>query len=81
MKKQLIALIYSKLAPLFAGYGIDDYTFIDVQVPPDKANGDFSMNAAMKLAKAAKCAPQKLAGEIIAILATEKEWFSRDGSQ
>lgn len=77
MKKQLTALIHSKLAELFARYGIEDCTFIDVQVPPDKTNGDFSMNAAMKLAKTAKCAPQKLAGEIIAILAAEKEWFSK----
>ncbi|MDD2997942.1 MAG: arginine--tRNA ligase, partial [Candidatus Riflebacteria bacterium] len=77
MKKQLIALIHSKLAEMFSRYGIDDYSFIDVQVPPDKANGDFSMNAAMKLSKAAKCAPQKLAAEIVAILEVEKEWFSR----
>ncbi|NCB37942.1 MAG: arginine--tRNA ligase [Erysipelotrichia bacterium] len=77
MKKQLIALIHSKLAEMFSRYGIEDYSFIDVQVPPDKANGDFSMNAAMKLSKAAKCAPQKLAAEIVAILEVEKEWFSR----
>lgn len=77
MKKQLTALIHSKLAPLLTGYGIEDYSFIDVQVPPEKSNGDFSMNAAMKLAKAARCAPQKLAAEIIAILAGEKDWFSK----
>lgn len=77
MKKQLTALIHSRLADLFARYGIADYSFIDVQVPPDKANGDFSMNAAMKFAKAAKCAPIKLAGEMVEILAAEKDWFNR----
>jgi len=77
MKKRLINLIHQKLAGLFARYGIEDYGFIDVQVPPDKANGDFSLNAAMKLAKAAKCAPQKLAAEMVAALETEKNWFSR----
>lgn len=77
MKKQLISLIHQQLKELFTSYGIEDYGFIDVQVPPDKANGDFSLNAAMKLAKAAKCAPQKLAAEMVARLETEKDWFSR----
>ncbi len=77
MKKQLTALIHTKLAELFARYGIEDFSFIDVQVPPDKNNGDFSMNAAMKLAKTAKCAPVKLAGEMVEILSAEKDWFSR----
>jgi arginyl-tRNA synthetase len=77
MKKQLIALVHSKLAGLFSRYGIEDYSFIDVQVPPDRNNGDFSMNAAMKLAKVAKCSPQKLAGEIVEILAVEKDWFKK----
>ena len=77
MKKRLISLIHQRLAELFTRYGIEDYSFIDVQVPPDKANGDFSLNAAMKLAKAAKCAPQKLAAEIVSLLETEKDWFSR----
>lgn len=77
MKKQLISLIHQRLKDLFTSYGIEDYSFIDVQVPPDQANGDFSLNAAMKLAKAAKCAPQKLAAEMVARLETEKDWFSR----
>lgn len=77
MKKQLIALIHSKLAEMFSRYGIEDCSFIDVQVPPDKANGDFSLNAAMKLSKAAKCPPQKLAAEIVALLEPEKDWFSK----
>lgn len=77
MKKLLITLIHQKLSGLFTRYGIEDYGFIDVQVPPDRANGDFSLNAAMKLAKAAKCAPQKLAAEMAACLAEEKDWFER----
>lgn len=77
MKKQLINLIHDRLAGMFRRYGIEDYSFIDVQVPPDRTNGDFSMNAAMKLSKAAKCAPRQLAEEIKAILEAEKDWFSR----
>ena len=77
MKKQLIELIHNRLAGMFSRYGIVDYSFIDVQVPPDKTNGDFSMNAAMKLSKAAKCPPRQLAEEICTILAAEKDWFSR----
>ncbi len=77
MKKQLIKLIHSRLAAMFSRYGIEEYSFIDVQVPPDKANGDFSMNAAMKLSKAAKCPPRQLAEEIKTILESEKDWFSR----
>lgn len=70
-------MIHSKLSPLLANYGIEDIGFIDVQVPPDRSKGDFSLNAAMKLAKAAKCAPIKLAQEIAAALESEKSWFAR----
>ncbi|MFZ5949779.1 MAG: arginine--tRNA ligase [Candidatus Rifleibacteriota bacterium] len=77
MKKQLISMIHQKLAPLLAGYGIQEFDFIDIQVPPDRSKGDFSMNAAMKLAKAAKCPPIKLAQEMLAILSEEKSWFNK----
>ncbi len=77
MKKQLIALIQSKINQVLKNYGIEDCGSIDVQVPPDKKNGDFSINAAMKFAKLCKCPPQKLAGEIVALLEAETEWFSK----
>ena len=77
MKKQLIALIKSKLDQVLKSHGIEDSGSIDVQVPPDKANGDFCINSAMKFAKLCKCPPQKLAGEIVALLETEKDWFSK----
>lgn len=70
-------MIHGKLSPLLANYGIEDVGFIDVQVPPDRSKGDFSLNAAMKLAKAAKCAPIKLAQEIAAALEEEKTWFKQ----
>jgi arginyl-tRNA synthetase len=70
-------LIHSKLSPILANYGIEDIGFIDVQVPPDRSKGDFSLNAAMKLAKAAKCPPIKLAQEIASALESEKSWFNR----
>lgn len=62
---------------MLAEYGVEDCSFIDVQVPPDRSKGDFSMNAAMKLAKPAKCAPIKLAQEMVALLETEKDWFKK----
>lgn len=77
MKKQLTSLIHEKLAPMLSNYGIDDCSFIDVQIPPDRSKGDFAMNAAMKLAKPAKCAPIKLAQEMISILEKETSWFKK----
>lgn len=77
MKKQLVSIIHKRIAPVLANFGVEDCGFIDVQVPPDRSKGDFSMNAAMKLAKAAKCPPIKLAQEMVAALAAETNWFTR----
>lgn len=77
MKKQLTSLIHEKLTPMLSSYGLNDLTFIDVQTTPDRSKGDFAMNAAMKLAKAAKCPPMKLAQEIVAILEKETSWFEK----
>ena len=77
MKKQLVQLIQSKINQVLKNYGIDNNSAIDLQIPPDKKNGDFSINAAMKFAKLCKCPPQKLAGEIKTLLETETQWFSK----
>lgn len=78
MKKQLLTVIKNKLSSLFEKAGINaDTNSVDLQVPPDKANGDFSMNIAMKLAKVAKCAPRQLAEKIKAELETEKDFFNK----
>ena len=77
MKKQITALIRSKLAPMLEKYGISDTKFIDVQIPPDKSKGDFAMNAAMKLAKPAKCNPRQLAEEIKSLLETANDVFEK----
>lgn len=77
MKKKLITLIQDKLSTLLRNYGIEDCGNIDVQIPPDKKNGDFAINAAMKFAKLCKCPPQKLAGEIKALLEKETGVFSK----
>ena len=78
MKKQLLTVIKNKLSSLFEKAGINaDTNSVDLQVPPDKANGDFSMNIAMKLAKVAKCAPKQLAEKIKAELETEKDFFNK----
>ena len=77
MKKQLIQLIQSKLDLVLKNHGVERDSAVDVQVPPDKKNGDFSINAAMKFAKLCKCPPQKLAAEIVEQLESEKDWFSK----
>ena len=77
MKKQLVKLIHQSLKDLLQQYNISDINFIDLQVPPDKSKGDFSMNAAMKLAKQAKCPPRKLAEEMVAALEKHDEWFEK----
>lgn len=70
-------MIHDKITPVLAEYGISECGFIDVQTPPDRSKGDFSMNAAMKLAKAAKCPPIKLAEKMVEALAKESRWFSK----
>lgn len=77
MKKQLVQLIQSKLDMILKNHGVERDSAVDVQVPPDKKNGDFSINAAMKFAKLCKCPPQKLAAEIVEQLESEKDWFSK----
>lgn len=77
MKKQLVKLIHQSLSDLRQRYNIDNINFIDLQVPPDKSKGDFSMNAAMKLAKQAKCPPRKLAQEMVEALSKHDEWFEK----
>ncbi len=77
MRKQLLTLIYKKLEEALGKYNINDFGHIDLQIPPNKKNGDFSMNVAMKLAKEAKCAPRVLAEDIKAALDTEDQWFEK----
>ena len=77
MKKQLVQLIQSKLNQVLKNHGVESDSAVDVQIPPDKKNGDFSINAAMKFAKLCKCPPQKLAAEIVEQLESEKDWFSK----
>ncbi len=77
MKKQLLELIQNKINQVLKDHGVENNSPIDVQVPPDKKNGDFSINAAMKFAKLCKCPPQKLASEIVALLEAETKWFSK----
>ncbi|MGM0598441.1 MAG: arginine--tRNA ligase [Candidatus Rifleibacteriota bacterium] len=77
MKKQLVELIHQSFNKLMQRYNIDDLNFIDLQVPPDKSKGDFSMNAAMKLAKQAKCPPRKLAEEMVEALNKHDSWFEK----
>ncbi len=77
MKKKLTAYINTCLEPLLAKYGIEEKQNFDVQIPPDTSKGDFALNAAMKLAKPAKCPPRKLAEEICDLLGKDDFWFSK----
>ncbi|MBR4329170.1 MAG: arginine--tRNA ligase [Candidatus Riflebacteria bacterium] len=77
MKKQLVQLIQSKLNQILKNHGVESDSVVDVQIPPDKKNGDFSINSAMRFAKMCKCPPQKLAAEIVELLESEKDWFSK----
>ena len=77
MKKQLVQLIQSKLTQILKNHGVESDSVVDVQIPPDKKNGDFSINSAMRFAKMCKCPPQKLAAEIVELLESEKDWFSK----
>lgn len=77
MKKQLLTIIYQKLEEALAKYNISDIGHLDLQTPPDKNNGDFSINIAMRLAKQAKCAPKALAEDIKAALDIETQWFEK----
>lgn len=77
MRKEIIEFLGEKLEPVFSRYGITDCSSIDVQVPPDKSKGDFSLNAAMKYCKAAGCPPRKLAEELVEALSESNDWCNR----
>lgn len=77
MKQQLTAYIHNKLKPILAKYNVSNQMSIDVQTPPDRSKGDYSMNAAMKLAKAAKCPPRQLAEEIVEAINSDDKWFEK----
>lgn len=50
---------------------------IAVETPADRANGDFSTNAAMVSARAFRCAPRKIADAIRDNINLENSYFSR----
>ncbi len=77
MRKPLADVIQARLAPLVAEYTATPREVFDLQSTPDPAKGDFALNTAMKLAKAARCKPLDLAGRLAAALAQETGWFTR----
>jgi arginyl-tRNA synthetase len=74
MKTVLTPILRDRLTPVLDRLGAAD-TPLEVQLTPDCSKGDFSLNVAMRLAKAAKCAPLKLAEEIAGLLRPATEWF------
>ena len=52
-------------------------TSFNVEVPADRANGDFSSNVAMAWARELRSAPRKIADAIIANISLDGTYFSR----
>lgn len=77
MRKEIIEFLGEKLEPVFSRHGITDCSSIEIQVPPDKSKGDFSLNAAMKYCKAAGCPPRKLAEALVEALSESSDWFCK----
>ncbi len=57
-----------------AGYEAD---VIEIEIPANKSNGDFSVNTAMKLTKTAKRPPREIATAIVEAIDTEGTYIDR----
>lgn len=74
--KKIIACASEKAAEKGTLAAVPSGTF-NVEIPADRANGDFSTNAAMALARELKNAPRKIADAIIAEVSLEGTYFER----
>ena len=72
VRQQISALVDKAVAD--AGYEAVNYS---VETPREKANGDFSTNAAMLLTKVAKKAPRMIAEELISGMNCEGTYIDR----
>lgn len=77
MKKTINNAVKKLLLPLFERYEVNPDDYCELQTPPDKSKGDFSVNTAMRMARIAKCPPMKLALEIQELLEADKYWFEK----
>lgn len=74
--KKIIACASKKAAEKGTLAAVPSGTF-NVEIPADRANGDFSTNAAMTWARELKNAPRKIADAIIAEVSLEGTYFER----
>ena len=74
--KKIIACATEKAAENGTLAAVPSGTF-NVEIPADRANGDFSTNAAMTWARELKNAPKKIADAIIAEVSLEGTYFER----
>ena len=74
--KRIIACASEKAAENGTLAAVPSGTF-NVEIPADRANGDFSTNAAMTWARELKNAPRKIADAIIAEVSLEGTYFER----
>lgn len=74
--KKIITCASEKAAEKGTLAAVPSGTF-NVEIPADRANGDFSTNAAMTWARELKNAPRKIADEIIAEVSLEGTYFER----
>lgn len=74
--KRIIACASEKAAEKGTLAAVPSGTF-NVEIPADRANGDFSTNAAMAWARELKNAPRKIADAIIAEVSLEGTYFER----
>ena len=74
--KKIIACASEKAAEKGTLAAVPSGTF-NVEIPADRANGDFSTNAAMTWARELKNAPRKIADAIIAEVSLEGTYFER----
>jgi arginyl-tRNA synthetase len=77
MKKEVIRTVKDALEGLKAGWGIENLPEIDVEVPKDESMGDMASTVAMKLTKALKKSPRKIAEEILASIDKEAGPFEK----
>ncbi len=72
IRKQIEAMVAGAMDK--AGIGVTD---IEIEIPGDRKNGDFSVNTAMKLTKLAKRPPREIASALVEAMDTEGTYIDR----
>ncbi len=72
IKNQIEEMV--KSAAVKSGYAVTD---VEIEIPADRKNGDFSVNTAMKLTKIAKKPPREIASALTEAFDTEGTYIDR----